>query len=114
MKKILFIIVCVIFVFVLFGCSNDPLIGVWKYTDAITDAMVAVGTDPNDIPEYAFEVKSPEKIIGNPEGGSVELTYKIDGDQVIIYDENGIAQEPLTLDGDNLKLADGTIVYTKK
>ena len=113
-RSVALIVFLFVFILSLSGCANDPLIGTWYYSDEIIEDMEALATDPSDLPDYAFKIKSNGKAIGDPAFGSPVKTYILEGDQVMFYDESGYADPPLTIDGDSLLAVNGEVMYYRK
>lgn len=80
MKKTRAILLIGLFMVLLSGCGRNPLLGRWEIDNQVSNVKSSFMGMP--LPFAVLEFKKDSVIIGN--ANSVEVTYKIDGDQVTV------------------------------
>ncbi len=123
MKKILSVILALIFVLSLASCAMkttydtpaEGIVGVWKYSpneelrDYITDAI----TDPGVFVDlfYEFYADGTGKTYLSTDDKVMEFTYIYDGEVLTITNSDGSFDTPAKLDGDVLSVYAGDGKY---
>lgn len=80
MKKTRALLLIGVFLVLLTGCGRNPILGRWEIDNQVSPVKSTMMGIP--MPFAVMEFKKDSVIIGN--ANSVEVTYKIDGDQITV------------------------------
>jgi len=92
------------------GCSADPLLGEWGYSDSTKEVMEKLGAGADELGGTVVTFKANGQAVA---ADGTELSYSCSGDVVTLYGVDGSA-DVLKLKGRDLLMEDGSAALSKK